>query len=421
MKMNECSGTPGTNNFRYKLPKYVTKTSLERTVKYFEQTFRLTVENESTGKSQYIYETLCSTFPHLNKDIRHHFAKHELESRHIELSENALNQRPYNDISTLNRVCHCSELNTKLRELQSQVKSLSSCIDSLLSAHSSLDNDRINNIADEAVKVNQNQDPIKSPTYIPSGDVNNPFHPLLEDNGDDLLVVSTKSQSDQLSDYREKHQKECLRLKHIEENKERMKANVLIIGDSMLKPIKPSTLSSSTKVICKTISGAKIDDPFDPTQSLANKHNVKEVILHIGGNNIPINDAMCIATKVESLGSQILAKCPTVTTITISSIISRRLNQRETMEKISLANSLLLKVAENNGWNYINNENIHESNHLSIDGVHLNARGASVFAINLSQHVNGISSSDETVPLAHVFLTFPNVSTVLIINYSCLN
>ena len=39
LKMNTCAGTPGEINFRFKLPKYVTKASLTKATNYLKPAY----------------------------------------------------------------------------------------------------------------------------------------------------------------------------------------------------------------------------------------------------------------------------------------------------------------------------------------------------------------------------------------------
>ncbi len=62
-------------------------------------------------------------------------------------------------------------------------------------------------------------------------------------------------------------------------------ADILVIGDSMIKHLKPGRLSRKRKVICRTMRGAKIEDVAQRAKETASKHSVSEVIVHIGTNN----------------------------------------------------------------------------------------------------------------------------------------
>ena len=83
-------------------------------------------------------------------------------------------------------------------------------------------------------------------------------------------------------------------------DKLKLEADTLIVGDSMVRPIQPKKLSTIKRVLCKTIPGAKIDDVCERTKELAIKHNVHELILHVGTNYIATDEPEMIQTKLES-------------------------------------------------------------------------------------------------------------------------
>ena len=58
------------------------------------------------------------------------------------------------------------------------------------------------------------------------------------------------------------------------------KVDVLIIGDSMTKPIVPSRLSRRRRIKCKTLPGAKIKDVFDSVLHVARDQQPDEIIIH---------------------------------------------------------------------------------------------------------------------------------------------
>ena len=62
-------------------------------------------------------------------------------------------------------------------------------------------------------------------------------------------------------------------------------ADILVIGDSMIKHLQPGRLSRKLKVICRTMRGAKIEDVAQRAKETASKHSVSEVIVHVGTNN----------------------------------------------------------------------------------------------------------------------------------------
>ena len=61
LKMNSYQGIPGETNFRYKLPKYVTKTSLTLTVNHLNNSY----EQETNGleKVKFVSTEICKILP----------------------------------------------------------------------------------------------------------------------------------------------------------------------------------------------------------------------------------------------------------------------------------------------------------------------------------------------------------------------
>ena len=166
----------------------------------------------------------------------------------------------------------------------------------------------------------------------------------------------------------------------------------------MVKYIVPSKLSRSKRVACKTISGAKVEDVYDVTDKLVKTHRVSEVIFHVGTNNLQCNDPSVIATKLESLGEQILTNCNSVEKVSISSIMHRRKPHIDLQKKADDVNRLILDMTTKHGWGYIDNSVIDSERHLVSDGLHLNHVGVKIFASSLAHHINHVIG-DETSPI----------------------
>ena len=199
---------------------------------------------------------------------------------------------------------------------------------------------------------------------------------------------STKSASfdQQLAQYRKKHKERaakdkppCYPNKQVAPNEEK-RADILVIGDSMIKRLQPRRLSRQKKVICHTMRGAKIDDLASCVTHLSTKHNVSEIILHVGTNNTS-DDPGSIAAKITSLGESLKPRA-----VTISSIIHRRNQSPSQHKKVDDANNLLKSAAAQNSWGFIDNGNINSA-HLVSDGVHLNSTGVRLLARNIIQHI----------------------------------
>ena len=114
---------------------------------------------------------------------------------------------------------------------------------------------------------------------------------------------------------------------------------ITILGDSMIKMIKPTKLSRSIgeKVNIKTFPGATIDDMSHYMQP-ALKKQPKLVVLHDGTNDVQHKEPEEIVTQMESLCQGIVK----VSKITISEIIKRKGPVMNT--KIDKTNSLLAKL-----------------------------------------------------------------------------
>ena len=99
-------------------------------------------------------------------------------------------------------------------------------------------------------------------------------------------------------------------------------ADTLLIGDSMVKHIDPNKLSRRKTIVCKSIPGAKIYDAFDITKDLVETHQVSEIIIHLGTNNLTSDDEPNeIVTKMASFCDNLLKSFTMLKTITISTII----------------------------------------------------------------------------------------------------
>ena len=163
----------------------------------------------------------------------------------------------------------------------------------------------------------------------------------------------------------------------------------------MVRTLQPFKLSKMRKVRCKTLSGARVEEVFETTKSLANAFHVSELILHVGTNNVATCENSLIEKQIESLCDQVLADCPSATSITISSIIQRKIFQNDLREKTIELNKLLRALTHRRGWGFIDNSSIDPSTHLVNDGVHLNVNGTKTFASLLSAHIDRRSATDK--------------------------
>ena len=73
--MNTCTGTPGESNFRYKLPKYVTKLSLTKAVDYLKPSYEFFGRNSGLSCADNITVALNHILPGLHLNICTHFGR----------------------------------------------------------------------------------------------------------------------------------------------------------------------------------------------------------------------------------------------------------------------------------------------------------------------------------------------------------
>ena len=171
-------------------------------------------------------------------------------------------------------------------------------------------------------------------------------------------------------------------------------ADILVIGDSVIKHLQPGRLSRKQKVICRTMRGAKIEDVAQRAKETASKHSVSEVIVHIGTNNTS-DDPETIAAKITSL-------CDTLqpTLVTVSSIIHRKYQSVSERKKVDDSNELLKSITTRNHWGFIDNRNIN-TDHLMTDGVYVNSVGVRLLAKNIITHIAGPSECSRRSTLSH--------------------
>ena len=99
------------------------------------------------------------------------------------------------------------------------------------------------------------------------------------------------------------------------------KTKISILGDSMIKDLIGSKMSSSRSVSVKSFSGAKTSDMkhyIVPTLSTP----PDEIVLHIGTNDIIHSSAQQIIQNISEIGD-IISEASSETKVTISNIITR--------------------------------------------------------------------------------------------------
>ena len=182
---------------------------------------------------------------------------------------------------------------------------------------------------------------------------------------------------EQLRQYREKHRNKY-------NSDPASKADVLIIGDSMIKHISGPRLSRSKQIKCFAKPGVKVDDIYPHAIGLIKKHKPREVIVHVGTNNIR-EEPDAIYNIIVSVG-ETLESVSDINRVTISGIIHRNGETEVEKSKVTSVNHSLNEFAEKHNWGFVDNSNI-TCRHLCSDGVHLSRQGQGVLAKNFLRHI----------------------------------
>ena len=169
---------------------------------------------------------------------------------------------------------------------------------------------------------------------------------------------------------------------HLHQTNDCGQYDVIVAGDSMLRHIEGRRLSRRRKVKCHAKPGARVEHILH-TNICNDLRREGEAIIHVGTNN-QMEDARSVHDKIKALSEAITS---TGRTVCISGIIHRRWETRYERQRVETLNSYLRSTATNKEWGYIDHSNIGDR-HLGVDGVHLNKSGQSVFAGNISRHIN---------------------------------
>ena len=158
----------------------------------------------------------------------------------------------------------------------------------------------------------------------------------------------------------------------------------VIAGDSIVKNLHGWRLSDmNNHVVVKSFAGATIEDMEDYLKPVIRKEP-ESIILHVGTNDLKNLSPKQVANGIANLGSQISEESPN-TNIMLSSIILRTDNP-QLAAKAAEANKLINSLCSKNKWKFINHSSINSSC-LNSRGLHLNRKGTSYVAKNLSQFI----------------------------------
>ncbi|XP_041463045.1 uncharacterized protein LOC121414060 [Lytechinus variegatus] len=444
-KTNVGYGTPGSTDFRCKLPKNITISGIN-TALYHIQKNHLDQAVLKDDHIDYVVNELCSIYPNLNRNICRHYCissvnnnenvrtdscsdnyisdlndedqdtliliqdgadmfegqvENPLDTADLNINENSpssirteLQQvsrdNPKDNEVLNNGVPH--QLENRVRDLESVVKDLRA---QLLSVQEKIAQSTSNGKCRKMLNGTANRIVLSTKGY------NFTTHMTTNEAEIDPATARTNdlhcheqnqpSMDEQLRHYRARHQLMRASISNSSTSvQDAHSADILIVGDSMIKGIIPSRLSKRP-VKCKTLRGARIGDVCDIVCEEAIQLNAKEVLLHFGSNDISSHDAAEIVAKLESLAEQITDLTP-AKKICFSTIIHRRGESSSCYEKVSCVNAALKLLANQRSWAVVDNDNVTPDMHLAADGVHLNGTGVRVLAQNIIAYLRSLAS-----------------------------
>ena len=157
------------------------------------------------------------------------------------------------------------------------------------------------------------------------------------------------------------------------------KINVTVVGDSIIKQVKPNHMrdNGNIKAHVKSFPGAKTSHMHHHVQPSLD-YNPDVIVLHCGTNNLcdekdPANIANGIIKLTESIKN-------TNTQIIVSRLTTR---SDKFKKKAAIVNTKLNELRENKSIHIIKHPNIEEQP-LSRDGLHLNYKGVELLTKNIS-------------------------------------
>ena len=137
-------------------------------------------------------------------------------------------------------------------------------------------------------------------------------------------------------------------------------------------------------MVVKSFSGATVNDVEDYLKPVLRKEPNK-IILYVGTNDLKSVPANRVAEGIANLGTQIKEESP-VTSIVISSILPRSDNADLSAKALEV-NRLTKSICSKNKWGFIEHKTVNKSC-LNSRGLHLNNKGTSVVAKNISNYIS---------------------------------
>ena len=159
--------------------------------------------------------------------------------------------------------------------------------------------------------------------------------------------------------------------------------STLVIGDSHIKRLDNTKMPG---VIACGIGGLKSNEVMRRHANTLkdNLPKSKEVILHVGSNDVKAKSPQQILSNIDHVTKEIKEINPNAS-ITISPTFLRK-DDTTLNGKIVEYNSLLKKFCRSHGHDFLDHSNI-SFRHLCNDGLHLNPAGIELFTRNILNHV----------------------------------
>ena len=158
------------------------------------------------------------------------------------------------------------------------------------------------------------------------------------------------------------------------------RGKTIVIGDSQLHHIEENRLSGrKNKTLVRSKGGLKIHEVSSVFKSIL-EEDADEFVFHVGVNNVEKETEDEIVRKYVQLGQSFACA-----RVTFSSII-KRADKPELNVKIANINSKLKVLCMENGFDFIENNNI-GFRHLARDKLHINKEGQRILALNFLNHL----------------------------------
>lgn len=192
----------------------------------------------------------------------------------------------------------------------------------------------------------------------------------------------------------DKEEKLRERIDILKGRRNRRETNTLVFSSSMTRDIAKRSFKDDChgSVYFHEFKGHTARDIVDYMLTHVMQACPRTVVLVCGGNDIPEYDVSL--KKLKDIADYMIKACLDVknrlgvVNVLISSIMPRE-NSYFQGNRHQM-NLMLRKMCEENGFSFINHNNIILSKHIAWDGTHLNDQGTSILSENLLNAINSV-------------------------------